>query len=552
MHTDTGLLVDLVATLGIALAGGWLASRLRLSSIFGYMVAGIVISPFTPGFVGDVDRLRLLADIGVVLLLFGIGVQFSLSELAATGPRIAAGAVAQIAGVMAATWGVAVAFGWGPEESLFVAAAAAICSSTVIVKLLADRGDTARPYGRVSIAWSIVQDLVTVLLVAMLVAATGEGDVVRSVTLDSLKAVAFVAGLLLVGLRLVPWLLTLVAAQGSRELFVLAVAALALGTALASERVGLSLALGAFLAGLVVSESDLSHRVLGELLPTRDVFAVLFFVSIGMLIDPDVLADNVGALVALVLLMVVAKGALSGLLVRLAGQPRETSILTGGLVAQSGEFSFVLVGLGLDRGAVDNEVFSVVVAATAISIVLSPLALSGAHALVRAIEPPAPAVEPARPSRLGRRAVVCGYGSVGRLVAEVLAPRFEVVVADLDARTLRDAGSSGVAETINGDASSTAILERMRLEDCRVLIVALSDPFATRLVVERARAMAPDVDIVARALDDEEASRLRRLGANEAVVAGREVGLEMSRYGLVRFGVDARQAAAVIQRLRSR
>ncbi len=553
MENEPGLLIDLVAALGVALAGGWLATRIGLSSIAGYVFAGVLISSSTPGFAADVDRLRLIADIGVVLLLFGIGVQYSLRDLTRVGWPIGLAALAQVSCVMAAGTAFGVAIGWETQESLFAGGAIAISSTAVIVKLLSERGEIASVHGRIAVAWGIVQDLAAVVIVAVLIAVADEGNVGSSVGLASLKALAFIAVMAVLGLRVVPWLLARIAEQGSRELFVLAIAALALGTALASEQVGLSLALGAFIAGLVVSEADLSHQVLGDLLPARDVFAVLFFVSAGMLIDVGVLRENALALVVLLLLIVVAKGALSAAFARIAGQTQRTALAAGALLTASGEFSFVLIGVGVDEGVVSSDVFSLVVAATAISVVLAPILMSGVTVLNARLTSgdPALAVEPRPTSRLGRRAVICGYGEVGRTVAGALASRFEVVVIDQDRRMVADAAAEGLT-AITGDASTPAVIELMGLEDCRVLVVAISDPFATRLLVERARAMYPDLDVIARALNDAEAARLRRSGAGDAVVAGREVALEMVRHSLHRFGVDARQALAIVQRMRTR
>jgi len=383
MEQQSNLLVDLVVAVSVALAGGWLATRIGLSSIVGYIGAGVVISPFTPGFVGDVDRLRLIADIGVVLLMFGVGVHFSLRDLTQTGVKLAGAATAQVAGVMAAGVGIGLLAGWGRDEALFAGAAIAISSSTVIVKLLGERGEVESTQGRLAVAWSIVEDVCAVVIVAVLIAVTEKGDVATSVGLASLKGLAFVTVVLVLGLRLVPWLLGRVAAIASRELFVLAIAALALGTALGSERAGLSLAFGAFLAGMIVSETELSHRILEELLPARDVFGALFFVSVGMLIDPDVLRANIGVLLSLLGVIVAVKGGLTLVLARAAGYTAATSVSLAALLAQAGEFSFVLAGIGLDRATVRGDVFSLVVAATAISMALTPAVSAGADYVMR-------------------------------------------------------------------------------------------------------------------------------------------------------------------------
>ena len=301
MEPQTGLLVDVTVALALALAGGWIATRVGVSSILGYVAAGVVISPFTPGFVGELDRLRLLADIGVVLLLFGIGVQFSLSDLARAGPRLIASTIAQTLAVFGIVAALAAAAGADRGQALYVGAAAAISSSVVLVRMLDERNATETETGRITVSWSIVQDLTAIILILIIGTATaGTGD--RSLGLEvlfaALKATTFVGGVLLIGSRAVPFVLERVIDDRSRELFVLAIAALALGTALASEYAGLSLALGAFVAGLVISESTMSQRVIHDLLPTRDVFAVLFFVAAGMLIRPDVLLDEWLAILA--------------------------------------------------------------------------------------------------------------------------------------------------------------------------------------------------------------------------------------------------------------
>jgi CPA2 family monovalent cation:H+ antiporter-2 len=374
VENETGLLLDISVALAAALAGGWIASRLRLSAIVGYIVAGVVISPLTPGFGADVDRLRLVADIGVVLLLFGIGVQFSLSELLSAGPRIVAAAMAQTAAVVVAAWLVGRVAGLSSDTSLYIGAAAAITSSVVLVRVLEERGGVDSEPGRVAISWSIVQDLCAIILIVVLDAVTG-GDggsaIARDVAIAAGKTTLFVCAVLVVGLRVVPVLLGRMASEQPRELFFVAIAMLAISTALASEWIGLSLALGAFLAGLVISEPDVSHRVLADLLPTRDVFAVLFFVSVGMLIDPDAIRDHWALIAAIVVLVTVAKPLAAWLL--LAGTRTVSApVLTAALLIPAGEFSFLLANAGLERGALSEGVFGAIITATAIVIVLSP------------------------------------------------------------------------------------------------------------------------------------------------------------------------------------
>ena len=369
-HND--LLVDLVVAVALAMVGGWIAARIGLSSIIGYIVAGLVISPFTPGFAGNLDQLRLVAEIGVVLLLFSIGVHFSFEDLRSVRPAIAAAAVVQVTSVAAAGFAIGSVAGWGRDQALFAGAAIAISSSAVIVKLLSDRNDIESERGQLAVAWSIVEDLCAVVAVAVLVAVTGEGGVAASVGIASAKAIGFVAIVLVLGIRVIPWVLERMAEVAPSEVFILGITVLALGMALGSERVGLSIAFGAFLAGMMVSESNVSHDILEKLLPARDVFAALFFVSVGMLIDPSVIRDNIGVAAALLAAMVVLKGIVTWVLLRLAGFRSDSAARIAALLSQAGEFSFVVAGIGLDRRVVDSDVFSLVVAATAISMALTP------------------------------------------------------------------------------------------------------------------------------------------------------------------------------------
>lgn len=557
MGQESSLLLDVGVALATALAAGWLASRLRLPSVVGYIVAGVVISPFTPGFVGDVERLRLIAEIGVVLLLFSIGVQFSIADLTHLGPWLALAAIAQIVGVFAAGWALFAALGLSHDEALYLGAAFSISSGVVLVRFLSVSGEVESEHGRVAVGWSVVQDLAVVVLIVVLAAFT-EGaavqQVARDMALAAAKATAFVAAALLVGLRVVPMFLNQVAEERSRELFFIAIAALIIGTALASEYFGLSLAVGAFLAGIVVSESDLSHRVLGDLLPTRDVFAVLFFVSAGMLIDPAVIVEEWASVLVAVAIILLLKPLATYALARRSQRTERVSALTAALLAPAGEFSFVLARDGLQRDVISENAFSVVLTAAVISIVLSPLIVRVAHAWTArgwaaAALPAAEATEP--PVRVGRRAVVCGFGRVGQIVATILANRFSVLVVEEDRRLAREARNRGF-DVLEGAPASPAVLERMALRNARVLIVTLPDPFATRLLVERARTINPRLDVIARASLETEAEKLYEAGVTEAVVPDDEVALELARHSLHRFGLSAPEALAVIQGYRVR
>lgn len=555
MESETSLLLDVSVAFGLALIGGWTATRLRLPAIVGYIAAGAVISPVTPGFDSDIERLRLLGDIGVVLLLFAIGVQFTVGDLAAGGVRVVLVALVATGTSMAAGFALAPVLGWSGDEAAFAGAAAGITSSVVLVSLLERRGEVATEHGRTAISMSIVQDLVAVVLIIVLDAVTGDrsgdtSDVLKDTGWAALKATAFVGGVLIVGLRVVPLVLNRVADERSKELFFLAIAALVIGTALASEQVGLSIALGAFLAGILVSESDLSHRVLGELLPIRDVFAVLFFVSAGMLIDPEVLRDDWTSVLAVTLIVVLVRPLATMVFMRTISFPPRASILTAALTLPVAEFSFLLAGTGLDNGALDSDFFSVIITAAVFSIVLSPLAAALATRATQ-VHRSELAPTPSLPvSRLGKRAIVCGYNEVGRTIVSILSPRFDVRVIEDDPRAAKDARAHEI-DVIEGNPTSPTVMAQAGIEDSRVVVIALDDPFATRLFAERVRAINPHVDIVARTVVGTEAAKLRAAEV-DTVIAEDEVAFELARYGLHRFGLSTRESLAIIQQFRAR
>jgi CPA2 family monovalent cation:H+ antiporter-2 len=556
MEGETSVLLDVTVALVIALAAGWIATRLQLSSIVGYVIAGLVISPFTPGFGADVDRQRLDADIGVVLLLFTIGAQFSVADLRGVGGRTIAAAIAQVAIVFGAMLGVGLAAGWSRDASMYIAVATTSTSSVVVVRLLDTRGETSARHGRLAVGFSVVQDLSAVILVVLVGGIAGGGggagligESVRAMA----KSLAFVAGVIIVGVTVAPRFLRFVAAQRSRELFFVAMAALAIGTALGAEQAGVSLALGAFLAGIIVSESDLSHRVIGELLPTRDVFAVLFFVSAGMLVEPSVVRDSWERILAVAAIIVVFKPLVIGGLFAIGRQPPPVTVLGAAFLVPAAEFSFVFAGDGLNRGALTREDFGIVVAATVISIILSPLAVALGRRIVSTMRQngqasPGPRREP---SRVGHHAVIAGYDHVGETVAAVLAPRFRVVVVTEDGREAQRAREQS-AEVIEGTPTSETVIDMLELEDARVLVIALSDPFGARLLTELARARNPYLEIVVRATSPGDADALSRSGASEAVVDEDEIALELIRASLQRFSISALEVTAIVQRQRGR
>jgi CPA2 family monovalent cation:H+ antiporter-2 len=450
------------------------------------------------------------------------------------------------------------ALGWDLAASVVFGAAIAISSGAVLGKLLGERGEQDSEHGRVALAWSTVQDLWTVLLVVLLPSLAGDGQVhLQDVALALGKAGLFLALLVPFGLKVLPAIFERVALLRNREVFVLAVAAVALGTAYVSTLFGVSLALGAFAAGLTVGESDLSHQVLAEVAPLRDLLAGLFFVSIGMLVDPTFVASHIALILLVVVAMVVGKGVLVAGLTRAFGPTVRTAALVGVTMAQCGEFSFLLARVGSEAGAVSADVFNLVLSGAVGSIVVTPLLLKGADSGIRSVErrlgarDMAPEAETlAAPTR--RHAVICGYGDVGQLIGEVLTRRgFSWVAIDQDPRVVRRLRAQGETAVL-GSADNPMILERVGLERARVLVVAIPNPLAVRLIVEHARRTWPRLDIVARTHSHDEVRRLRGRGANEAVSGELELSLEMARHTLHRFGVSRTEAQAILHGIRQR
>lgn len=552
-----GLGLTLLVSLLVALLLGSLAHRLRLAPMIGYVAAGLVVGPFTPGFVADREDVLALADIGVALLMFSIGLRFEVRELASASRLALVGAPLQVAVTMGIGTLVATLLGQPVLSGLFLGAVAAISSSVVLVKVAGEKSLQATLHGRLALAWSVAQDLITVLLVVVLSALAGnDRDPLPHVLAASGIALAFVVGVLVIGSRLLPALLAQVARFASRELFVVAVAVVAIGTAALAGLVGVSIALGAFLAGLALAESDLAASVLGEVVPLRELFATVFFVSIGLLLQPAEVAAGWLSVVALLALIVLGKG-LPIAVVTLVGRQRPpTAFRVGGLLAQAGEFSFVLASVGLQLGALSPPTFSQAMGAVVLSIVLAgPMATLGGRlgdrfgrwrlgdgmVAVRRIDAD-------RAGELRRHAVILGYGRVGRTVARVLQGRgFAYVAVDADYPLVQGARTGGVT-VIYGDAGQPSVLDEARIEAARVLVVALPDALAARQAIRYARERNARIEIVARAHSESDEAELRAMGVGRVVLAERQLGAELVRHALRRYGISEREVEAILRR----
>lgn len=557
MEDISGLFINLVAGLAAAFVGAVVAVRLRQSPLLGYIVAGVIIGPHTPGFVADQATVSGLAEIGVVFLLFAVGLDLSLRDLLRAGRVAILGGLAQVAGMIAIGYGAGLLIGWRPIESLFFGTVVAISSSVVIGKILEEHGQTETEHGRIAFAWTTVQDLITIALVVVL-STLARGSTTMAIDLAWAlgRSALFLALLIPVGLFVLPRVFEAVAALRNREVFVLAVGVVALGAAYASSLFGVSVALGAFVAGILVGESDLSHQILGEIQPLRDIMAGLFFVSIGMLVDPSFILEHALVVAATVLLIVVVKGALTAGLVRLFGLTSATALLTGATLAQSAEFSFLLATVGEHVGAVGPVAFNVMLAGAALSTVLAPSLLTVATPLAdRLRQPRAAQLElepPAERQDRHRHAIICGYGRIGQVIAEALDRRgLHYVVVDPDVRIVRRLRERG-ATALVGSAENPIVLQHAGVSRAHVLIVATPDALASRRIVEVVRRTRPDLNIVVRTHSLSELATLRRLGADAAVLGELELALEMTRHTLHRFGVSALETVATVNGLRAR
>ena len=542
--------LTLLVALGVALVLGAIAHRLGVPPMIGYVVAGLVVGPATPGFVAGREDVLALADIGVALLMFSIGLQFSLEELRTVGTRILAGTPVQVALTMAIGTATGLALGWPLIEALFIGGAMAVCSTVVLVKVAGESTLQTTTQGRTALGVSIVQDLLTVVLVVALSAIAGrEGEGISGAIVRVTVAIGFVAFMIIAGSRLLPRLLAFIAALRSRELFVIGVAVVAVGTAFAASALGVSVALGAFVAGLALADSDLADSVLGEIVPLRELFSTFFFVSIGILLQPAAILAALPVVLALLLIITLGKAVPIAILATIDGQRPSSALRAGGLIGQSGEFSFVLASAGLALEAVRPDTFSLAMGAVVISILTAEPLLAAARRLGDALEAwtsreGADDDEVARGLR--RHAVILGYGRVGHSVARVLGSRgFGWVAVEGDFRVAQEARRTG-APVIFGEAGTPSILDRARVADAHALVVAIPDALATRQAVTYALSRNPRLEVVARAHSEAEEDALRRLGAARVVVAERELGNELVRHALRRFGVSDREVAAIL------
>ncbi len=539
MPHATPLIATVVAGLTLAFLFGALAHRLRLPPLVGYLMAGVAVGPFTPGYVADQHLANELAEIGVILLMFGVGLHFSVRDLMSVRKIAVPGAIFQIAVAVLMGMGLAALLGWDPAGGFVFGLALSVASTVVMLRALQERKILDTDRGRIAVGWLIVEDLVMVFALVLLPAlAEGDGGGPQLGTVIALtigKVIAFVAFMLIVGRRLIPWLLHAVVHTGSRELFRLSVLAIALGVAFGAAMLfGVSFALGAFFAGMILAESPLSQRAAQETLPLRDAFAVLFFVSVGMLFNPHVVTEEPLALLATVAIIVVGKSVAAWLIVLAFRHPQATALTIAASLAQIGEFSFILATMGHELELIPAVARDLVLAGAIFSILLNPLLFGVIARLARKWLPSHPEIEAPEPVAPKGHIVLVGYGRVGSRVATRLLEAGErVTIVETEADTV-DLPDHPNAKIVIGNACQVELLEKARLDEARLLFVAIPEGFEAGKIVERARRANPSIRIVARAKDDAEVEHFEKMGANLSIVGEREIARTMIEDALKR------------------
>ena len=554
MPHATPLISTIVMGLSLAFLLGTLAQRLRFSPLIGYLLAGVAIGPYTPGFVADQALADQLAEIGVILLMFGVGLHFSLNDLWSVRAIAIPGALGQMAVATILGMGLAYLMGWSVGAGLVFGVALSVASTVVLLRALQERRLLTTERGRIAVGWLIVEDIAMVFALVLIPAIVplldgsiernaafgfGSSQILGTVALTIAKVMAFVAVMMVLGRRLIPWVLHYIAHTGSRELFRLGVLAIALGFAFGAAKLfGVSFALGAFFAGMILSESELSQRAAAETLPLRDAFAVLFFVSVGMLFDPSIVVRDFGPVLATVIIIVIGKSLAALAIVRAFGHPMSTALTISASLAQIGEFSFILAGLGVALGVLLPDARDLILAGALISILVNPLIFIGLDHMkpwlerregqnLEAAQPREPEPDKIEPTELEDHVVLIGHGRVGHRIGNALLDAgVPLYVMDESEDVVSALKEKGVEAT---SANAVTNLAAMNLEKARCLLVAIHENFEAGQIVEQARAMNPNLVILARGHSEAEKAHLESCGATAVVLGAEELAGAMLR-----------------------
>lgn len=546
--------LPLVSTIAVGFTAafmcGFIASKLRLSPIVGYLIAGILIGPFTPGIVADAHIAEQLSELGILLLMFGVGLHFSLRDLLSVWRIAVPGAIAQITAATLMGWGISACWGWSLQSGLMLGLALSVASTVVLLRALEEHHLLQTTNGNIAIGWLIVEDIVMVLALVMIPAmAEMEGDashaaLAKDLAIAAGKVVIFVAFMLVVGKRALPWLLGAVARQRSRELFTLSVFAVAMGVAFgAAVLFGVSFALGAFFAGMMIRESDLSNEAAEKALPLQDAFAVLFFVAVGMLFDPQVLVDAPWRVAAVVAIIMVGKALVSIVIVLLWRYPLKTSLVVSAGLAQIGEFSFILAGLGVSSGLLPEEGRDLILAGALISISLNPACFHANRIIYNWVSEHFPHsrfvmsdaddlahLRSDERESLKDLVILVGHGRVGKHISDnITSARIELVVIDANRDRVEQMREKGL-HAIAGDATLEETLAEAAIDKAVAIMVAVPNPYEARRIVEAARLLKPAIKVLVRAHNDEEMDYFARQKVDLSVMGPREVGRRMVEF----------------------
>ncbi len=561
MH-DLPILINITLALVVAFIGGIVARRIGLPTIVGYLLAGIIIGPFTPGFVGDVHTIQQLAELGVIFLMFGVGLHFSFADLLRVRDIAIPGALIQTALATGLGFLLTRLWGWSLAAGIVLGLAISVASTVVLLRGLMDNKLLNTSHGQAAVGWLVMEDILSVLILVLMPALKIEsgGFDFASLGLTLLKAAAFVAVMFLVGRRLIPWLLANIALTRSRELFILAILAITTGTALgAAELFGVSLALGAFVAGAIINQSPWSHQVDADIFTFREAFSILFFVSVGMLVNPAFLWANLGHVVTLTALVVVGKFVIVILMGLLFPRPARTFLVVAAGLSQVGEFSFILGQAGVSLGLLQGEQYSLILAAALISITINPFMYRLLPPLERALKrmpgfwrkleanKPLPEIDT---EKLADHVVVVGFGRIGKHLVNVLRTlSIPQLMIESDAERVQELNDEGIA-TLYGDAANSEVLAHAGLERARALVVTVPEEGPAAMIVAAARGLNAKLPIVARAATEDGVTHLGKLGANDVVHPELEGGLEMVHDTLLHLGYPLREVHAYAESVR--
>ena len=552
MH-ELPLLINISIALIVAFIGGTIARKIGLPTIVGYLLAGIIIGPFTPGFKGDIDTIRQLAELGVIFLMFGVGLHFSFSDLWRVRDIAIPGALIQTALATLLAFGLSQLWGWSIVSGIVLGLSISVASTVVLLRGLMDQSLLNTSHGQAAVGWLVMEDILSVLILVLMptLATNGEGFNWQDLVVTLLKASAFVVIMFFVGVRLFPWLLNKIAHTRSRELFILAILAITLGTAMgASELFGVSLALGAFVAGAIISQSHLSHQVGADIFAFREAFSVLFFVSVGMLVNPTFLWQNIGHVAIITALVVIGKSTIVILMGLFFPRPARTFLVIAVGLAQVGEFSFILGQAGLSLKLLTADQYSLILAASLVSITINPLmykllpwlekTLQHLPGFWKRMDASIPLVE-VKEEDLQDHVVIVGYGRIGKHLVDVLESlHIPLLVIESDMERI-DLLNQRKIPTLYGDAANSEVITHAHLGKARAIISTVPEDSSAATVVTAARDINPDLSIIARAASLEGVQNLNKLGATHIVHPELEGGLELVHHTLLSLGFPLRE-----------